>query len=274
MSFSFASWLSKEQSADQSQPIECYIWRQNGLGSYWQTSSSAEFTDINGRVYTPYPIQRSNIIVSSDLSKGELTIATTRDNPVAKLFIGAPPDFTVSVNIYRVQRQEGSDGGQLIWKGRVASCEVADNEATLTCQDYLGSLDRKANRIVSSQLCRHVQYSDNCGVNKSSYAVLAIATESGASLVSGTFSNYDDSYFTNGYVVRSDGTQRFIIAHSGNTISLQYKFLDFGSSEIVTAYPGCDMRITTCIEKFNNIENHGGYPNIPGTKPFGSEKFM
>lgn len=32
-----------------------------------------------------------------------------------------------------------------------------------------------------------------------------------------------------------------------------------------TVYPGCDRRRQTCIDKFNNLVNFGGFPYVPGT---------
>jgi len=33
-------------------------------------------------------------------------------------------------------------------------------------------------------------------------------------------------------------------------------------------HPGCDKRLTTCINKFNNINNFRGEPYVPGQDEF------
>jgi len=39
---------------------------------------------------------------------------------------------------------------------------------------------------------------------------------------------------------------------------------DIVASDTFTIITGCDKTQRTCIDKFNNNVNHGGFPNIPG----------
>jgi len=36
----------------------------------------------------------------------------------------------------------------------------------------------------------------------------------------------------------------------------------------VTAYPGCKRTTDDCGTKFNNLDNFGGVPDLPGKSPF------
>jgi uncharacterized phage protein (TIGR02218 family) len=57
------------------------------------------------------------------------------------------------------------------------------------------------------------------------------------------------------------------------------EFLIFGRSDglevgqAVKLYPGCDRRAQTCLDKFNNLVNYGGIPQMPGETPYGRNLF-
>jgi hypothetical protein len=36
----------------------------------------------------------------------------------------------------------------------------------------------------------------------------------------------------------------------------------------VNAYPGCNRTTTECVDKFDNLDNYGGVPDLPGKSPF------
>lgn len=72
------------------------------------------------------------------------------------------------------------------------------------------------------------------------------------------------------------GEKRLIVAHGSainngnlspdgahNIVRLNYEFLDIGVGHLFLALAGCNHRISTCKEKFNNIANFGGHPTIP-----------
>jgi hypothetical protein len=52
---------------------------------------------------------------------------------------------------------------------------------------------------------------------------------------------------------------------TGDVIELLFAApFDITAAEVVRLYPGCDVRKTTCITKFDNIVNYRGFPFIPG----------
>jgi hypothetical protein len=36
----------------------------------------------------------------------------------------------------------------------------------------------------------------------------------------------------------------------------------------ISAFPGCRRTIDDCVNKFNNLDNFGGFPHSPGRNPF------
>ena len=61
---------------------------------------------------------------------------------------------------------------------------------------------------------------------------------------------------------------RFIVAHGGDTITLQLPFDSrVGNGGTVTAYPGCDGSPATCRDRFGNSARFGGCASIPSRNP-------
>ena len=76
----------------------------------------------------------------------------------------------------------------------------------------------------------------------------------------------------------------FITGHAGAMIALSRPMpelaaalaapeLDAESGDplpvMVDLAPGCDLRPATCADKFGNLANFGGFPEIPGRNPLG-----
>ena len=47
-----------------------------------------------------------------------------------------------------------------------------------------------------------------------------------------------------------------------------------GFAPLVEIAPGCDLRRDTCAGKFANLDNFGGFPDIPGRNPFGGTSIV
>src|SRR3546814_7797331 len=70
-----------------------------------------------------------------------------------------------------------------------------------------------------------------------------------------------------------DGVLSYIVDHVGTAITIQrmsyslQQAIDAGFPFDVILYPGCDHSRATCISKFNNLLNYGGYDFIPVKNP-------
>jgi hypothetical protein len=92
-------------------------------------------------------------------------------------------------------------------------------------------------------------------------------------------------YFTGGMVKLADGTFHMILNHKaaagqqdGELVLMRHVVLDDdtkskvlnsdGTIKNLEIYPGCDRTSGTCLTKFNNLVNFGGFPFMPDTNPF------
>lgn len=112
-----------------------------------------------------------------------------------------------------------------------------------------------------------------CGVNLESSTFKAsggtIVSASGRSIVGNSTSGYDDGWFTHGTLEVTSGANAGLFfevkSHTGNNLTLwdlPPSPLLTGVSYVVRA--GCKQDWEVCRDKFNNLANFQGFPDIPG----------
>ncbi|QEO58332.1 phage BR0599 family protein [Francisella marina] len=128
-----------------------------------------------------------------------------------------------------------------------------------------------------SKRCRFQLYGSQCGVNKASYAdVRSITTGSDNLTIVMSSNDKPNGWYVGGYVVSADTGYRtsVIRSHVGNTINVANVFDgQFLNGKIVTIYAGCDKNQSTCINKFGNYNNFGGFPHISNLNPAKRQTF-
>jgi uncharacterized phage protein (TIGR02218 family) len=94
----------------------------------------------------------------------------------------------------------------------------------------------------------------------------------GSIVTASEFASFADGWFTGGFIefVTPQGflETRMINRHLGASIRLLTPVLGMLAGDPVVAYPGCRRTVRDCIDKFNNYENYGGFPHIPGRSPY------
>ena len=171
------------------------------------------------------------------------------------------------MNIYEHEPESG-DTVQVF--GGVVLEVIPGADATQVSVNCLSSsciLDAMLPRMIYSGHCQFVLFASGCGLAAQSWGVTASVSVDGYLLTSPSFTAYPDGYFTRGYAAVG-GDFRFIVAHGGDTITLQLPFDSrVGNGGTVTAYPGCDGSPATCRDRFGNSARFGGCASIPSRNP-------
>jgi uncharacterized phage protein (TIGR02218 family) len=259
------SYDSIEQSSFDGNPVELYKFSKS-TSLYHQTSSNEEVTYAGG-VYTPNPIERDDVALTGEINKSPMTIMLDRDNEVAQLFKVGFPSTIVSISLFR---QHLSDANTILfWRGRVSSCAFIENTAKLTCESIFTSIKRTGLYRNYQRSCPHMLYDNLCKIAKSGVngTVQGVST---TTITSSTFATQANGWWVGG-IFESGGEQRYIFSHSGNTIVLNRSIPQLAVGAPMTILAGCDRSKATCISKFNNLNNYGGFPYIPTDNPFGSQ---
>lgn len=271
------TYATQESSIASGAPYFLYEFT-DGTTTWYYT----DFTDTvtwNSIDWEPFPIKHTAVKQSKEISKNALTITIPITGTFADLFIGWSPAVPVSVTIRR--GHFGAADVLVYWKGRIAGHDLIDQTIALKCESIFTSLRRAGVRALFQRTCRHALYSPQCGVDKDDFDVAGTVTNVSNTVLTITEASGEaDGYFNGGIVEFLDGSFSLISTHAGATFTLfrasRYAIDTFSTSGsfAVTLYPGCDRTIATCKDKFDNIENNGGFRWIPSKNPLGGQSIV
>jgi uncharacterized phage protein (TIGR02218 family) len=264
------TWRLTDLSIFGGRPVELFRFVY-GVNRYCFTSSDADVS-YQGESYKATPMERTGISIAHDISKADITITVPRDNKLAALYVGPPPDDVISLTVFSYHKGDGDF--VVLWQGRVTSVMFAGSTASITCEPVFTSLRRPGLRAMYQRLCRHELYSSACGVQSESYKVVyaGVVSYSGVTLTLPV--PLAAGWATGGLLTTSRGAKRWVLAQNGAVLTLNNAIIDLNVDEPVTVYAGCDCTRETCNAKFGNILNFGGFPWVPYKNPFAGDPIM
>ena len=147
--------------------------------------------------------------------------------------------------------------------------------------EFVGQAKRLTRQVghVYSRNCRYTLGDQDCKVdlstggftNTPSNGVTAVTTDRESTQFAATDLTDDDAFWAQGTIEWTEGDNTGIDTEvktwtksgAGFVLAIPTPFdIVVGDKFIVIA--GCDKSQRTCIDKFDNNVNHGGFPNIPG----------
>lgn len=249
-------------------PVELYRFTQ-GLDVFTYTSAAQEQTH-NSETYDPIAIGRSGIDLKGELNKANIDVRIALSNAAAMGWLRADSEAPVGLTIFA----KNASSTDVIWKGRMAGVKPGLADVTFVFESVFTSMRRPGLRARFQVPCRHVLYRRGCWLDKEDFAVAGTVSAIAGNVVTvaAAASAEANDYFT-GMLQAPDGTLRFIVAHSGSSLTLQRPIASlnaaFESGPVpVTLYPGCDKSPARCNTRFENGDNHGGFRFISIRNPF------
>ena len=148
--------------------------------------------------------------------------------------------------------------------------ELSRTTAKFTCKSKVEDLNIQLPRNILQPTCIHTLFDSGCTLGKAGFAVNGIVQAGSTINKLLTSLTQADSYFDNGQLVFTSGT------NSGHIVAVR-KYLNSGGTvlfvvplpaipatgDTFTIYPGCDKTQATCLGKFSNLANFGGFPYVP-----------
>lgn len=263
-------------------PVELYRFSV-GSTAYTYTSDSEEYTYQDAlasapETYTPATVNRDQSLVSPESSQQELRVGLGVQNPVAQLFInGAAPSIVTCVVVRFHRGADLTDPTQFVrWVGLVAGQQWQGGEVRISVTPPQRVIQQKIPRRRLQVLCNHNLYDIACTITKSSKRLAGtVASISSDRLTIGVTLGATaavPSYYTLG-ILEFGQFNGFIETHvssSGTlaTVTLLVPIASLAVSASVNLLPGCDRSYPTCINKFANGINHGGFPYIVNSDPW------
>jgi uncharacterized phage protein (TIGR02218 family) len=255
------------EEACQRKPVELYhVWEDGG--NHWRYTDGDVSVTFDGDTYTPATLSRSSTKYDTQLEVSTLQIdASFVSNPVLE-FIAINPIEVLWVSISKLHRDQSPLEADVIFIGQIKNVSFKGIAARVTCVGFEHFLKQTVPKWRYQLTCNHILFDDKCTKIATGYKTTAVVTLNSTKieLTSVSFAALADGYFIGGKVVFGNET-RTIVNHVTSVITLMYKFKELEDSDSVDAYPGCDGRIETCRDKYDNILNFLGFPFIPMDNP-------
>lgn len=259
------SFETYELSYDDASPVELYLFTYNNT-DYAYTSALRDrsiIIDGNSYIFAPAIISRSDSLKlgNNNGNQESCTITVLRNNDVATLYMGAPPEEdSVRVQIFRAHNDNGNDYIRLV-DGIISQVTFSESYATITV-NIENVLSRSLPRGKLSYYCQNLIYDSKCQLDESAYTIRVSATRfDKLTITSTTLSAYDDGYFVGGFI-KMGNAYRQVVSHVGNTITIKYPIAPRDQEGSFTICPGCDGLFATCALKYENTPNFSGVAYI------------
>jgi uncharacterized phage protein (TIGR02218 family) len=251
-------------------PVEFYKF-SGELGNYFYTNDSVPHT-YKGDVYLPENISRTAIEITSVLdSIVTVDVELPVTNKLAQLYCLVNLPTFLNVEIFRWHRETDIEvETKRIWSGQSTGYKISDNWATIETSSRLhANLNLSTNQVTCQAQCNHRLYDSRCKLNPNDFKWNTTALIiKGTKIFVENDQNEDHILKLGKLVVDRTGENRIITDNMSNTITVIYPFIDIVPGEPVSIYMGCDKAYSTCIEKFNNVVNFGGFKWLPIDNPF------
>lgn len=257
-----------ENSIQDGQPIECYKFMHQGV-NYLYTSHCRDVTIVfpeNGQTekYVAEYIERTSIKPASKGDAACMTIDVSKDQVIAKMWQGPPPETPVTVKIYRLHEQDHSKV-DVIFYGRISQANFEDSRCHFTVK-LENWLSKEISNGKHQYFCNNVIFDSKCRLVKTDWLVDAVVDRVvGLNVYSPKFAEYPDGYFAGGSFYYGDNV-RMISEHVKDCVKLKYPFIS-APRNYIKLTPGCNHLFRTCALKFHNTLNFSGFPYVPPTDP-------
>lgn len=274
------TYTAYDSSAQSGSPL--YLVQFSNSSGDWYFNQGVNFITYNSQTWEPAPFNVGSINHSNDFTKDTISITAPRNHTFFADLLADSYARITTVTVFRGHLQDGDSEYVVYWKGRIASVSAKKDEVELKCDPVFTSLKRPGLRARFQKTCRHALYSGACGLNAAGLSSTGTVTSvTGTTLIVTGADALGSGYFTGGMIGTSSGELLFILSQSGTTLKLMrissaftQEFIDSSGSLTVDLYPGCDHTINTCISKFNNLANFGGFPWIPNKNPMGGSSIV
>lgn len=237
----------------------------------WRFNSSAnEVMTLDGKLWVAAAISHSELRQNGDASAESLTIQCPTTIAPVQLYMLTPPSNSVLITIFQKDAQD--DEFIVIYSGEVSQVNPSEPAmSVMTCETISSTLRRRGLRIGWQRSCPYPLYDElTCKVSKTAHGVAGtIGSINGFNIEFSGVSLPDR--FAGGFIEWTHPVKglefRAVEEQSGNTLRMFGTTIDLYAGLAITVYPGCDRSPTSC-QSFNNYDNYGGAPLMPGKSPF------
>lgn len=261
-----------ERSRWLGRPVGLYRITRGGLVARY--TDADRIMPVGDETFLPLAISNTEIRDSTEKRKNVVTLTLPVDASIAPWWRPYPPSTRVGVVIMAMHH--GDDEVAVEWTGEVINPAFTDTELILACESSKGGAGSRGLALRWQRGCPLAVYSQGlgmCNVDKADHALPATLTDvAGVVIKAAAFATLPDGRLAGGFFewIRPDGEPDFrtIMAHTGDTIVLNYGSDTLEEDLEGIAYPGCPHDLDGCDTLFDNLPNYGGAPYSPRKSPF------
>lgn len=246
---------------------------EEGGGLVTRLTSSEVAQKVGSDVFLPAIIDRGEIKSKNEITKQSVNVMLELDNEHATRWYLASADTDLFLTIYT---KDGADV-TFDWSGRLTAVTPAKAQYTFVFESVFTILRKPGLRQRYQRTCNATLYGAACKAPRLSFrAAGTITAASDLTFTIPEAAAFDDGYFSSGMFEDMDGGLRFVTSHVGDQIQVSRpvkQVLDYIAENGYTGltcglYPGCDKQVSTCKDRFNNLDNFRGFHAIPKSNPF------
>jgi uncharacterized phage protein (TIGR02218 family) len=250
-----------------------------GASAFIYTVTSADVAaEYLGETYEPVSIGRDEVESKGEMARDNIKVSLSLENPVARKWFLSSLDFPLTLTIF----SQTKDETETEWKGRLASVSPKKSVLEFTFESVFTSMRRMGLRQRYQVNCPHALYGRGCNLNKDDFDTAATVTNvTNAVVTVPAAAGFADGYFSSGIFEDNEGNLRFILSHVGSQLTLIRPMNDLinyaganGYPIACRIFPGCNRTVEICNSRFDNLNNYGGFPFIPGKNPFGGSSIV
>lgn len=216
-----------------------------------------------GLVFTPAPgLTHSDVRYDSGKSAGQCNVTVARSHPVAALFAGGYPAGSVYLRIIEADSSDPDALSNVIWRGRIRTCDFSELTASLTGTDGSERLQRLGLRLNAGTACQWSLFDSDCSVDEATYTRSGTVTAvSPSGLEITTTLSEPDSFFAAGKFKFAGQTRMVLKSTSAGVLTLMTAIAGLAPGAAITATKGCDRSPSAerGCKSFSNYQNYSGF---------------
>lgn len=264
------TYETREQSLDSGQPFELYKF-VGPLASYFHTSRPVN-VEFDGDTYTPIQLDRTSIDIVSNLSQVKtMDFIIPVNSTIAQVYTGANVPSSLSVEVFRCHVGLDVDAEAFReWYGEAVGYTVRNQRFHIKTRSVLqAQASLNTDGVFYQYGCNNKVYDDRCQANKASFTTTTtIEAIDGPRITVANDGNANGELALGTATNKRTNEIRSISNNTDNLVILTYPFVDVEIGDQVDLVLGCDNRMSTCINRFNNVEHYTGFRYIPTRNPY------
>lgn len=274
--------LYAPHQADERRMIELAVWTlQVGVtirAANYQLALSVDVGDGAGeQIFSPLPFTREPISAQANLQVDEVQVtfpnaslgietATPIVESLASVALsGALDGSTLKIYILDLNTHNTYLHSDWYMTGAPA---ITRNAITVQLQSGMSLLTRECPKTSVHAECNNALFNTWCTLDEDAWAVGGLAEAGNETELYDSARGEAANWFNGGRLMmlagQNFGSVRTIMLSEPGYLLMMVPFHNaIAADDQYVAWPGCDKKLETCRDKFNNLANYRGFPQMP-----------